>query len=324
LSRIYATFDGKENGPNLGESCLGLLAEQKAVWPQLSQAYEALESAKTRDLACNGFSVRLLHNPERLTSTAAKVDAADIRRRPCFLCEHQLPDLQRAILYRDEYLILPNPMPVTFSHLTIPHVSHKPQAITANIQAFLTLAADFGRQWLILYNGPRCGASAPDHLHFQAIPAGQTPIERETQEKRRLVPYGGRQNGVLCYRVEKVGRETILFAGKKRELLAEALSRHIETLSEITRPPAGEEPMISVTACFEDGEYRVLVFPRQRHRPSIFFKEGDDRIVVSPAVVEMAGIIVTPFEKDFRRLNAKVVETIYQEVSLDLGPADSD
>jgi hypothetical protein len=320
MDRIYAIFDGEQDSPKLADLCLGLLDEQKASWPQLSEAYEALRSAKTRRLTCDGFSVRLLHNPGRLTSTSAKVDAADISRRPCFLCEDHLPHPQKAIRYRHEYLILSNPMPVISGHLTIPHVSHRPQSITASVQTFLTLAADLGQEWTILYNGPRCGASAPDHLHFQAIPAGQTPIEHEIGEKRRLAPYGGYQNGIPCYRVENVGREVILFAGEELVLVAEALSRQIEVLGKIARSPASEEPMINAAAHFEDGKYSILLFPRRRHRPSVFFKDGDDRIVVSPAVVEMAGIIVTPFEKDFERLDCATVESIYSEITLESTP----
>lgn len=316
MNRIYAIFDGGKEDPKLADLCLELLDEQKGSWPQLSEAYEALGSAKARWLACNGFSVRLLHNPGRLTSTDAKVDAADISRRPCFLCEDHLPRLQKAIRYRHEYLVLSNPMPVMSGHLTIPHVSHRPQTITASIHIFLTLAADLGREWTILYNGPRCGASAPDHLHFQAIPAGQTPIEHEIGEKRRLVPYGGYQNGIACCRVENVGREVLLFTGEEPASLAEALSRHVEILRKIARSPADEEPMINAAAHFEDGKYSVLFFPRRRHRPSVFFRDGDDRIVVSPAAVEMAGIIVTPFEKDFERLDCATVESIYSEVTL--------
>lgn len=316
MDRIYAIFDGEEEGPKLSDLCLGLLNEQKASWPQLSQAYQALRMTKTRHLACNGFSVRLLHNPGRLMSTNAKVDAADINRRPCFLCADHLPPWQKALRYRHEYLILSNPMPVMSGHLTIPHLSHIPQTITNSIQTFLALAADLGQEWTILYNGPRCGASAPDHLHFQALPAGQTPIEQEIGEKRRLIPYGGYQNGISCSRVENVGREVILFVGKEPSSLVKALSEHIKALGKIARSPVDEEPMINGVAHFEDGEYSILLFPRQRHRPSVFFRDGDDRIVVSPAVVEMAGIIVTPFEKDFERLDCATVESIYSEVTL--------
>lgn len=316
IDRIYATFDGEKNGSELGPLCLELLAEQRASWPQLHRAYEALEQAKSRDIACDGFSVRLLHNPGRLTSTAASVNSADIDQRPCFLCEHHLPDSQHAILYHNDYLILVNPMPVTFAHFTIPHVSHMPQAITGNIDTLLGLAADFGEEWMILYNGPRCGASAPDHLHFQVIPAGRTPIEYEIRQRERLTPCGPNQNGASCCRVGNVGREVIMFTGKQADLVVEAVSRYIETLTKIAPSYEGEEPMINIAARLDDQTFTVLAFPRQKHRPDVFFREGNDRIMVSPAVVEMAGIVVTPFEKDFERLDATTIEDIYREVSL--------
>lgn len=313
---IYATFDGEKNGSELGALCLELLAEQIISWPQLSRAYEALEQANSRYIACHGFSVRLLHNPGRLTSTAASVNSVDIDQRPCFLCKPHLPDSQKAILYRNEYLILANPMPVTFAHFTIPHVSHMPQAINGSIDTLLSLSADFGENWTILYNGPRCGASAPDHLHFQAIPAGKTPIEHEVRQRERLVPYGPDQNGVLRCRVENVGREVIMFTGKEADLVVDAVSRYVETLAGMAPSYEGEEPMINIAARLDNQAFTLLVFPRQKHRPDVFFTEEDDRIMVSPAVMEMAGIIVTPFEKDFARLDATTVEGIYNEVSL--------
>ena len=77
-------------------------------------------------------------------------------------------------------------MPVFSPHFTVSHLDHRPQAIAEQIDAFLRLMADFGSGWTVLYNGPRCGASAPDHLHFQAVPSGQMPIEKEILEKKRL------------------------------------------------------------------------------------------------------------------------------------------
>lgn len=315
MNRIYAAFDGEKNGPALGNLCLQLLTQQKASWPDLNRACQALKQARSRDIACDGFSVRLLHNPGRLTSTTASVNSADIDQRPCFLCGHNLPDRQKGILYRNEYLILVNPMPVASGHLTIPHLFHRPQAIAGNMHTLLGLAADLGEEWMILYNGPRCGASAPDHLHFQAIPAGRTPIEQEVRQRERLAPYGPARNGVLCRQVGNVGRDVILFAGKEADLVVEAVSQYIETLTEMESSYNGEEPMINMMACLVDRNLAVLVFPRQKHRPDAFFREEDDRITVSPAVVEMAGIIITPFEKDFERLDATAIEDIYREVS---------
>lgn len=317
MNRVYATFDGGKDSPELGKLCLDLLDEQRAAWPQLGQAYENLKRTEARELVCNGFSVRLLHNPGRLTSTAALVDEADINQRPCFLCEHNLPDHQKAIVYRDKYLILSNPMPVTFGHFTIPYVSHRPQAIAGNISVLLDLAADFGPGWIILYNGPRCGASAPDHLHFQAIPAGQTPIELEMREKERLIPYGRDHNDVLSCRIKNVGREVILFSSKEPKRLTAALSEYVETLKNVLQ--SSEEPMINAIAHSEDQRHSVLLFPRQKHRPDVYFREGGDRIVVSPAVVEMAGIIVTPLCKDFEHLTGTTIEMIYREVTLHPG-----
>jgi hypothetical protein len=312
--RIYGTFDGPEPSRSLPDLVLGLLAEQRATWPDLEQAYEALQHVRQRELPCRGFSVRLQHNPGRMTSSTARVDDNEISERPCFLCLHRLPEGQKGVLYRSDYLVLCNPAPVFPSHFTIVRVEHRPQAIADQIDTFLRLAADFGSGWTVLYNGPRCGASAPDHLHFQAIPAGRLPVERELAQEERLALVS-RADGVPLYRVGRMGREVIMLEGDDPDTVKRALSGYIDDLKKHTL--TREEPMLNCAGFHDAGTWRLAVFPRRKHRPDVFFKEGDERVVVSPAVVEMAGVVVTPVERDFTRLDASAVEAIYREVSLE-------
>ncbi len=311
--RIFAIFDGGDNKKNLSAHCRELLTEQIKTWHDLRKAYEFLKNIKIRDLPCKGFSVRIQHNPGRVKSSTANVDNARINSRPCFLCLQNLPEAQKGILYRRTYLILCNPAPVFPSHLTIVLLDHHPQSILDNIDTFLNLSRDLGNRWTILYNGPKCGASAPDHLHFQAIPSGLLPIEKEILEEKNLTQVRTSEN-VSIFLTKNLGREAITIEGHDTTAIADEL---IEILTNMKKmPQADEEPMINV-ACFYDNErYRLLVFPRARHRPEAFFKEGNERIVVSPAVIEMCGVIVTPAEKDFERLDAPTVEGIYREVSL--------
>ncbi len=311
--RVYGIFDGYGHSASLHELCCEFLVQQKNSWPELGRAYESLRNIRSRDVHCDGFSVRLIFNPGRAVNTTAAVGPQDIRERPCFLCSSNLPEEQKGILYREEYLILGNPRPALPSHLTIAHLEHRPQAITEHIEAFLQITADLGPNWITLYNGPRCGASAPDHLHFQAVPSGQTPIENELDGGKVLSPVDpGR--GARIYRAIGLGRNVIVIESDIAHAVGDVFREHMDTLKKTF--PSEEEPMVNVAGSFNGNTWRLLIFPRRAHRPAAFFKEGDERIVVSPAVMEMAGIIVTPVERDFERLEAETIRSIYREVSL--------
>jgi hypothetical protein len=312
--KIYASFDGSEGAKNLPGHCLALLSGQKESWQKLKDAYEALETVRTRKVPLNGFSVRLYYNPGRLTSATAAVGQKDVKDRPCFLCLNTLPHEQKGILYREAYMILCNPMPAFPSHFTIAHVEHRPQSISETFDTFLGLIADLGGGWITLYNGPRCGASAPDHHHFQAMPAGQMPAEREIREEARLLVVTQIEDVRVC-KVNDMGREIILLVGDNRLSMAYAFTRFFTALKKVITTE--DEPMVNIAGFHDGGSWHIALFPRQKHRPDAFFREGDDRILVSPGVVEMAGILVTPMERDFERLDAEAVEGIYREVSLD-------
>jgi hypothetical protein len=312
--KVYDKFNGKEDSGHLPGLCLKLLSDQKKTWPVLRKGYASIRRGRERDISCRGFSVFLQHNPGRMKSTLAAVGEQDIGSRPCFLCLHHLPDGQRGILYRSTYLILGNPMPVFPAHFTIAHVNHRPQAISAHINSLLQLMADFGSDWTLLYNGPKCGASAPDHLHFQAVPSGWMPIEKEIEEKRKLtlIIQG---HDVALYRAKGVGREAVIIEGGSPTAVGAAFKAFLNALKRVLS--AHEEPMINVIGLYGERTWRLIVFPRRKHRPEAFFRTGDSRVAVSPAVVEMGGILVTPFARDFERLDAAAVEAIYREVSLE-------
>ena len=322
--RIYTIFDKEQSLKLLPELCLNLLSQQKNTWPDCRQGYASLESIKVREIACNGFSVRIQHNPGRIKSTLADVREKKINERPCFLCLSNLPEEQKGVFYKNTYLILCNPAPVSPSHFTICDKNHNPQLISEHINAFLRFMVDFGEGWTMLYNGPKCGASAPDHLHFQAIPSGQMPVEKEVKEMERFVEIR-HIDSVLFSRISNIGREALMLEGDnimalasafkgilsamKRAFFADHCGHMLENLS--------GEPMINIIGLHNEGNLRLVVFPRAKHRPDVFFKEGNARVLISPAVVEMGGIIVTPAEKDFECLDASAVEDIYREVSLD-------
>jgi hypothetical protein len=319
MSRIFAAFESGQGLEHLTRLCRGLLSEQKKTWPDLRQGYEALKLTREREIACRGFSVRLQYNPGRIKSSLANVERKAVDARPCFLCRDSLPEEQKRILYGKEYLILCNPAPVFPSHLTVCHVDHRSQSMAKNIEAFLQLIGDLGDDWMVLYNGPKCGASAPDHLHFQAVPRGNMPIEKEIMEAERLRPIR-RFGDVLLSRATGLGREILVLDGDVEAALSSAMQEVLFALKSVLL--SEEEAMMNVAGFGSKGKMRLLVFPRAKHRPDAFFKEGDDRIVVSPGAVEMGGVFITPVERDFERLDALVVGGILREVCLDRSVVD--
>ncbi len=238
----------------------------------------------------------------------------DIQRRQCFLCPDHLPEGQQGILYRSGYLILSNPMPVFFSHLTISHLDHRCQAISEHMNTFLQLMIDFGSGWTILYNGPKCGASAPDHFHFQTAPSGQMPIEKEMEETSRLTPLT-KVEGVPLTVLRGIGREAVILEGDDAGKIEAAFRKFLSALKKVLL--IDEEPMMNIIGSYREARWRLLIFPRRKHRPDVFFKEGDARVVVSPGVIDMGGVLITPSRRDFDRLDAVAVGSIYQEVSLE-------
>jgi hypothetical protein len=312
--KTYATFDGGTGFKDLPGLCLELLSQQQKAWQDLREGFESLKDVRERDLSCQGFSVLLQHNPRRMKSSLAGVGEKNLLERPCFLCLDHLPEAQKGILYRRDYLILCNPMPVLSSQLTISHLDHHFQTILEHLDAFFQLMADFGSGWVILYNGPKCGASAPDHHHFHAARSGKMPLEKEIRHENRLTLIK-KVEGALLYRVKNIGREVVLLEGDDPMAVGRAFKIFLSALKRALL--IDEEPMINIAGFYEEGRWRLFIFPRRKHRPDAFFREGDDRIVVSLGVIEMQGLLVTPMGKDFERLNSAAVESIYEEVSLE-------
>lgn len=310
--KIFAVFDGNRDDANLPALAMKLITGQRETWDDLRIGYAQLKNSRNRTVACGGYSVRLFFNALRTVNTLAAVGEKEITQRPCFLCIENLPKGQKGIFYRGRYLILCNPRPVVSLHMTVAHVTHQQQAISGKIDDFLHLMTDFGPGWTVLYNGPQCGASAPDHLHFQAMPSGVTPVEREITDRTRL-DLVVKKSGTALFYARGLGRRIAVIEGTHRENILTMLGEYIGKLNTAGN---GEEPMINIAGFYADNQWRVLVFPRRKHRPAVFFEKGDRRITVSPAVMEMMGVFVTPFEKDFKCLDASDVESIYREVSL--------
>jgi hypothetical protein len=272
-----------------------LFAQQQAAWPLLARGLAGLAQARTKTLRIAEAQLALRHIPHRLQSTTARVDAASIGARPCFLCEQNLPLEQRGLALGEEWVALCNPFPILERHLTIVHRRHVPQRLAGRSAALLELARALPACFVI-YNGPECGASAPDHMHFQAADRALFPIEADTQGRQGLVDHPSRP---------------IVLRGDSRDRLAARVDRVVAALGEMTgRKP---EPLVNLAACEAQGQLTVFLFARHKHRPAAF-ERGE--LLLSPAAIDLSGVPVTPREQDYERLTAETLAAVFDEVML--------
>ena len=299
------------NGP--ANTAHALLEQQKGTWEMLRNGYDSLRTVRTRVFEFDGFQVKAQFNPGRLTSTVAKVDAASIKERKCFLCTDNLPPAQRGIPCDGEYLLLCNPFPIFPEHFTISSVHHTPQLIPNSFAALLNLIRDLGSRYTVLYNGPRCGASAPDHLHFQAGNRAYLPIDAEYEALKQAhgTPLVESER-LSAYSLEQYLRRIITLESADAGTLAKAFGAVYEALQEGGTP--GEEPMLNILGFYTDARWQIHVFPRAKHRPSFYFKGGEEQLLFSPAAVELGGICTTPRERDFEKVTREHIIEMYQEV----------
>ncbi|CAG0968944.1 hypothetical protein ARNL5_01526 [Anaerolineae bacterium] len=299
----------------LAEVAAGLLRQQQATWELLRTNVAGLANIRTRQFRFGGYHVRVQFNPGRLTSSAARVDERSVRERKCFLCLPHLPSEQRGVLYAGRFMLLCNPYPIFPEHFTIPHVEHVPQRIAGELGAFIALARDLAPRYSVFYNGPRCGASAPDHLHFQAGTRQFMPIEGQYARLRAAEGKVVRTDGTAqVIAIEGGGRRLVAFEGTDAGDVERVVAEYCTVLQGITEDV--EEAMMNLIAWYEGGSWVVLLFPRAKHRPSFYFAEGDERLLISPAAVDLGGVSITPVEADFRKVTHEHLATMYQEVQL--------
>ena len=290
-----------------------LLAQQFATWPMLREAATALGEVETRRLRARGAEVQLQFNPKRIVSTAAAVDAAAIGRRPCFLCLGNLPPEEKGIAFGENYAVLCNPFPVLPGHLVIASRAHTPQTIRGTFGDLLALTRELGEGWFTVYNGPRCGASAPDHLHFQACAADDAQALRDLDAwpHREVVADGAVEAFAMPgYRVNLLAARGAGFAS-----LCAWFERAERALAELAG--ADEEPMMNLIAAWQNERWTVICYPRGKHRPACYYAEGEAKRIVSPAAIDLTGVLVVPHPDHFARITDADLEAIYGEVTLD-------
>jgi ATP adenylyltransferase/5',5'''-P-1,P-4-tetraphosphate phosphorylase II len=289
-----------------------LFSSQLHEWELARVNYGQLTRVKTRSLDYGTFKILVQFNPERIRSSAAKVDAKSIESRPCFLCSENRPPVQMGVAFEKNLTILVNPYPIFTRHLTIPSEHHSDQRILENFGAMLLLAKAIP-DFIVFYNGPECGASAPDHLHFQAGSKDFIPLENDFIEgiHTRLLKV---KNGIELWHWNNYIRGIVTMRGSEEEELINIFTSFYKKFSSIQYDKP--EPMMNIVVSYNGDVWIVHIIPRKGHRPSQFFLEGDDKILLSPASVDLGGVIIIPREEDFLKITKDDVTDIFRQVCI--------
>lgn len=288
-----------------------LFEDQKTSWPLLGANWEMLGGALLKQFDFDGFTIRVQCNPKRIVSSAAKVDRVSIQNRSCFLCTKNRPPEEKQVWFDDDYEILCNPFPIFREHFTIAKANHTPQVIEPEFGRFLELSRALP-DLALFYNAPNCGASAPDHMHFQAGNRGFMPMEDQISSIKKQ--YGTvllDRSGIEVTAVADGLRRFYVIESESKELLEEFGTVAFRLLRELQ---SQEEPMINMLSYYREG-WQIMLFPRHLHRPWQYFEEGEKNILLSPAAVDMGGALITPLEKDFQKITKEDIEDIFTQVT---------
>lgn len=295
-----------------------LITRQLRDWDVAGANYAALAGAVTRSLQLGEATITLQYNPERLRSSAAAIDKKSLLQRKCFLCSENQPIKQKAVLWGDRYKIQVNPYPIFTRHLTIADLHHVPQQLAGRVGDMLRLAKALP-DFVIFYNGPRCGASAPDHAHFQAGGKGEMPLCDELAHTTTHL-LADSDEGFIGY-VDSLGRNLFTIETTTQR----AAERYALRLLDLLPAPEGEEAPMFNALCWWNNTNRLwhlVVFPRSKHRPACFGK-GEGRLLLSPGAVDMGGLWAVPERKDFDTLTHEMIQALYNELCMnrkDLAP----
>ena len=283
---------------------------QMEKWADARHRFRDLKHVETHQLS---DQLKVQWNPSRIVSTGAKIDKKTLGDRPCFLCDKNRPKEQISKQIDERFLLLVNPFPILPIHFTIPARKHQPQSIYKNygeMHRFLSLHSEL----MVFYNGPKCGASAPDHLHFQAGTSGILPLQANWQRLSRnltdIISLNDDEKIALIHDFVVPAFVIISKSEDSDEALFQRLYKSMPVRGDET------EPMMNIIAWRKGDEYISVVIPREKHRPEAYFAEGDAQMMVSPGALDMSGLIITPREEDFRKLTEESATAILQECGI--------
>jgi SpoIID/LytB domain protein len=286
---------------------------QLEKWNDARLHYRELQTSVTRELLYGDTTLLVQFNPGRIVSTGAKIDKAAIDKRPCFLCDKNRPEVQQSKILDGRFQLLVNPYPILPVHFTIPARRHQPQTILRNYQEIHNVLSLYP-ELMVFYNGPLCGASAPDHLHFQAGTSGVLPLQQEWQRlSRNLTEVKSLNNDEGIFLINGFACRALVVRSKSIE--SDESLFHI--LYQAMPIKDGEkEPMMNIVAWRTENYYLSVIIPRRKHRPDCYFAEDNSKMLVSPGALDMAGLVITPRHEDFERITPDRAGEILNEVGV--------
>lgn len=296
------------------------VGDQLSRWTLACNNFRALKNVKIKTMDIGGLQVKLQFNPARMISSAAKLTKEDIAARKCFLCRENRPSEQIMIKFEGrkgkKYHILVNPYPIFPDHLVIAMATHTEQSIWKRYVDMLDLAKKY-QKYTFFYNGPRSGASAPDHHHFQGAPQELIPLEMDvdrclTMKDPVLEQVASLQDAELYhYRRFTTGVFVV------RSDTAKSAAKLFYRLLDCADIPEGEkEPLINLFSYYKDGEFRSIVVFRSRHRSHHYFSDGPDHLTMSPGCADMGGVFIVPVQKEFETITQELLSEMVAEVSI--------
>lgn len=294
--------------------------DQLSVWPLAAENYRSLKKAGSKVLSIGGLPVTVQLNPCRRISSEASLDKESISRRPCFLCPENRPAEQTNMEFEGRkgrrYRVTLNPYPIFPSHLVISSFEHTPQSIWHRYQDLLDFVRE-NNEYLGFYNGPESGASAPDHMHFQACPQGLTPLQNRVDEllaagDDKTLDYLTNVKEARLFHLNEYARGVFVLCGATAKSTAKLFYRLLDCAPV---PDGSSEPKMNIIAWCHEGEYRTAVIFRERHRPHNYSSSGADHLAMSPGCADLAGVYVTTREEDFDKLDAGLLSQVVREVA---------
>lgn len=293
------------------------IKDQLSVWQLASSNFRALKTAPSREVDVFGLKCRIQYNPRRVISSTADTSPAAIASRKCFLCADNRPKEQFHLVFEGRkgrnYHIQINPYPIFRGHLVIVRDEHIPQEIWHHFPDMLDFAARY-KDYLVFYNGPSSGASAPDHLHFQAIPKHNLPLEDVVDE---FLDHPGEPLATVkdasLYKFDGYARGVFALKATTSKSLAKLFYRLLDCTD---RGKGEEEPMFNLYAYVKNGEYRTIVVMRSAKRSHHFYSEGADHLTISPGAADIAGLFVAPFREDYDKADTALLEELLSEVCI--------
>lgn len=307
----------KGNNPDEDSAINRFFERQLNTWSDTEKRYKDLRNVQVKPLG----DIKVQFNPARMVSTGAKIDKASLEKRPCFLCRANRPKEQMVHTIRNSQgnpvlELLVNPFPILPQHFTLPSLEHEPQAIInkyGEIHRVLTHYPEL----LVFYNGPKCGASAPDHMHLQAGTSGIVPLQTHWKHlSRNLTPVFQLNENEGISLVNDYVCPAFVIRSQSVDGDKKLFKRFYKAFAQLSHVQEGEEPMMNILSWREGKDYLSVIIPRTKHRPDCYTAEGDSQFIVSPGALDMAGLVITPREEDFSRMTQEIAYGILQEVGI--------